>query len=54
MNDDTWLEPFDYCIEKVRHETKTIKKDTKETDALAALYRLYVDNDEGMKRLADT
>ena len=48
MSDDTWLEPLDCRIEKVRRETKAIK------EANAALKRLYANNNEGMKRLADS
>jgi uncharacterized protein YaaN involved in tellurite resistance len=47
MPDDDWLEPLDRLIEEVRRETEAIKK------ANAALKRLYANNDEGMKRLAD-
>ena len=48
MPDNTWLEPLDRRIEEVRRETEAIKK------ANAALKRLYANNDEGMKRLADS
>jgi hypothetical protein len=48
MSDDTWLEPLDRRIEEVRRETEAIKK------ANAALKRLYANNDEAMKRLADS
>lgn len=48
MSDDTWLEPLDRRIEEVRRETEAIK------NATAALKRLYANNDEGMKRLADS
>jgi cation transport regulator ChaB len=43
-----WLEPLDRRIEEVRRETEAIRK------ANAALKRLYANNDEGMKRLADS
>jgi hypothetical protein len=46
--DNTWLEPLDRRIEMVRRETKAIKK------ANAALKRLYDENANGMKRLADS
>jgi hypothetical protein len=48
MSDNTWLEPLDRRIEEVRRETEAIKK------ANAALKRLYANNDEGMKRLANS
>jgi hypothetical protein len=48
MFDDDWLEPLDRRIEEVRRETEAIRK------ANAALKRLYANNDEGMKRLADS
>jgi len=48
MSDDTWLKPLDRRIEEVRRETEAIKK------ANAALKRLYANNNEGMKRLADS
>jgi uncharacterized membrane protein len=48
MSDDTWLEPLDRPIEEVRRETEAIRK------ANAALKRLYDNNHEGMKRLADS
>jgi len=48
MPDDTWLEPLDRRIDEVRRETEAIK------NATAALKRLYANNDEGMKRLADS
>jgi cation transport regulator ChaB len=48
MLDNTWLEPLDRRIEEVRRETEAIKK------ANAALKRLYANNDEGMKRLANS
>jgi hypothetical protein len=48
MSDDTWLEPLDRRIDEVRRETEAIRK------ATAALKRLYANNDEGMKRLADS
>jgi hypothetical protein len=43
-----WLEPLDRRIEEVRRETEAIRK------ANAALKRLYDNNNEGMKRLADS
>ena len=48
MPDDTWLEPLDRRIEEVLRETEAIRK------ANAALKRLYANNDEAMKRLADS
>lgn len=48
MPDDDWLEPLDRHTEEVRRETEAIRK------ANAALKRLYDNNDEGMKRLADS
>ena len=48
MSDDDWLEPLDRRIEEVRRETEAIRK------ANAALKRLYDNNNEGMKRLADS
>jgi hypothetical protein len=48
MSDDDWLEPLDRRIEEVRRETEAIRK------ANAALKRLYDNNHEGMKRLADS
>ena len=48
MSDKTWLEPLDRRIEEVRRETEAIKK------ANAALKRLYDENANGMKRLADS
>ena len=48
MSDTYWLEPLDRRIEEVRRETEAIQK------ANAALKRLYANNDEGMKRLADS
>jgi hypothetical protein len=47
MLDDTWLEPLDRRIDEVRRETEAIRS------AIAALKRLYANNDKGMKRLAD-
>ena len=48
MSATDWLEPLDRRIEQVRQETEAIRK------ANAALKRLYDNNDEGMKRLADS
>ena len=48
MLDDTWLEPLDRRIDEVRRETEAIR------NATAVLKRLYTNNDEGMKRLADS
>ena len=48
MSDTDWLEPLDRRIEEVRQETEAIQK------ANAALKRLYDNNDEGMKTLADS
>ena len=48
MLDDTWLEPLDRRIDEGRRETEAIR------NATAALKRLYANNDEGMKRLADS
>jgi hypothetical protein len=47
MSDTDWLEPLDRRIEEVRQETEAQK-------ANAALKRLYDNNDEGMKILADS
>jgi hypothetical protein len=46
-----WLEPLDRRIKQVQEETEAIKK---EIAALAALHRLYTENGNGMKRLADS
>jgi len=51
MSEHDWLEPLDLRIEQVREETEKIKQ---ETAALAALNRLYTENADGMKRLADS
>ena len=51
MSNTDWLEPLDRRIEEVRQETEAIKR---ETAALAALNHLYANNDEGMKRLANS
>lgn len=51
MSDYSWLEPIERRIKQVKEETEAIKK---ETAALAALYRLYEENGDGMKRLADS
>jgi len=51
MSDHNWLEPLDRRIKQVQEETEAIKK---ETAALAALHRLYEENSDGMKRLADS
>jgi hypothetical protein len=52
MSDDTWLNRLigkrGLRIEEVRRETEAIRK------ANAALKRLYDNNHEGMKRLADS
>lgn len=48
MPDDTWLEPLDRRINEVRRETEAIRS------AIAALKRLYTNNDKGMRRLADS
>jgi hypothetical protein len=48
MPDNTWLEPLDRRIDELRRETEAIR------NATAALKRLYANNDEGMKRLADS
>jgi len=50
MSKYDWLEPLDRRINQVREETENIKR---ETAALAALHRLYIENADGMKRLAD-
>jgi cellulase/cellobiase CelA1 len=50
MSEHNWLEPLDRRIKQVREETETIKR---ETAALAALHRLYTENADGMKQLAD-
>lgn len=50
MSEHDWLEPLDRRIKQVQEETEAIKK---ETAALAALHRLYEENGDGMKRLAD-
>lgn len=51
MSDHDWLEPLDRRIKQVREETEAVKK---ETAALAALHRLYAENGDAMKRLADS
>jgi phosphopantetheine adenylyltransferase len=51
MSEHNWLEPIDRRIKQVKEETEAIKK---ETAALAALYRLYDENGNAMKRLADS
>jgi len=51
MSDYSWLEPIERRIKQVEEETEAIKK---ETAALAALHRLYDENGDGMKRLADS
>jgi len=51
MSDYSWLDPIERRIKQVEEETETIKK---ETAALAALHRLYDENGDGMKRLADS
>jgi len=50
MSEHDWLEPLDRRIKQTREETEAIKR---ETAALAALHRLYTENADGMKRLAD-
>ena len=47
MPEFDWLEPLDRRIEEIKRETEAIRK------ANEALKRLYDNNDEGMKRLAD-
>jgi hypothetical protein len=51
MPEHNWLEPLDRRIKQVKEETGAIKK---ETAALAALHRLYDENGNAMKRLADS
>ena len=51
MSEHDWLEPIDRRIKQVREETENIKR---ETAALAALHRLYDENRNAMKRLADS
>lgn len=51
MSDENWLEPLDRRIKQVREETEAVRR---ETAALAALQRLYDENGDGMKRLADS
>ena len=51
MSEHNWLEPLDRRIEQVKEETEAIKR---ETAALAALHRLYDENGDGMKRIADS
>jgi len=51
MSDHNWLEPLDLRIKQVQEETENIKR---ETAALAALRRLYTQNTNGMKHLADS
>jgi len=51
MSEHDWLEPLDRRIKQVQEETEAIKK---ETATLAALDRLYKENGNGMKRLADS
>jgi hypothetical protein len=50
MSENDWLEPLDRRIKKVQKEIEDIKK---ETAALAALHRVYAENGDAMKRLAD-
>ena len=50
MSENDWLEPLDRRIKKVQKEIEDIKK---ETTALAALHRLYTENGDAMKNLAD-
>ena len=50
MTENDWLKPLDRRIKQVQKETEDIKK---ETAALAALHRLYAENGDAMKRLAD-
>jgi hypothetical protein len=51
MSEHDWLEPLDRRIKQTQEETDAIKK---ETTALAALHRLYKENGNGMRRLADS
>lgn len=51
MPEHDWLEPLDRRIKQTREETEAIRR---ETAALAALQRLYDQNGDGMKRLADS
>jgi hypothetical protein len=51
MTENDWLKPLDRRIKQVQKETEDIKK---ETAALAALHRLYAENGDAMKRLADS
>jgi hypothetical protein len=51
MSEHDWLELLDRRIKQAQEETDAIKK---ETAALAALHRLYKENSNGMKRLADS
>jgi len=50
MSENNWLEPLDHRIKQVQKEIEKIKK---ETAALAALHRIYIENGDAMKRLAD-
>jgi hypothetical protein len=50
MSENDWLEPLDHRIKKVQKKVENIKK---ETAALAALHRVYAENGDAMKRLAD-
>ena len=50
MSENDWIEPLDRRIKKVQKKVEDIKK---ETAALAALHRLYTENGDAMKNLAD-
>jgi len=50
MSEHNWLEPLDRRIKQVQKEIENIKK---ETAALAALHRIYTENGDAMKNLAD-
>jgi len=50
MSKHNWLEPLDRRIKQVQKEIEDIKK---ETAALATLHRIYTENGDAMKRLAD-
>jgi len=50
MFESGWLKPLDRRIKKVQKKIEDIKK---ETVALAALHRIYTENGDAMKRLAD-
>ena len=50
MTENDWLKPLNRRIKQVQKETEDTKE---ETAALAALHRLYAENGDAMKLLAD-